>query len=80
MEVNMKKFLASMAFLGGFFLTPTIYAQSGFFLEPMVTYQNLKYKSTELEQLGPFNNINAQDSIELTESGLVASVSFPISF
>ncbi len=201
----MKHFLTFMIFLGGFFLTPTIHAQSGFFLEPMITYQNMKadieypntflsdssgeikgtglglragghvldtvflaadlrysqpkyqdsnfeadakaqnygvvlglqmpiaglrlwgsyivdgnldpkedqsvdlkftkaqgyrlgagihvamfsvnieyqdvkYKSTELEQVGPFNNVNAQDSIELTESGLVASVSFPISF
>lgn len=201
----MKRILTLMIFLGGFFLTPTIYAQSGFFLEPMVTYQNfkadieypntflsdssgevkgtglglragghvldtvflaadlryaqpkyqdsnfesdakasnygvvvglqmpiaglrlwatyivdgnldpkedqsvdlkfteaqgqrfgaglhvamfsvnieyqsVKYKKTELEKLGPFTDINAQDNIELTESGLVASVSFPISF
>lgn len=45
-----------------------------------IEYQNVKYKSTELEKLGPFTDVNAQDSIELTESGLVASVSFPISF
>lgn len=50
------------------------------FLEPMLTYQDLKYDSTELEKLGPFSNINAQDDIELTEKGYVASVSFPISF
>jgi hypothetical protein len=43
-------------------------------------YQSLKYGSTELEKLGPFANINAQDNISLTESGLIASVSFPISF
>lgn len=43
-------------------------------------YQNIKYGSTELEKLGPFNNINAQDNISLTESGLIASVSFPLSF
>lgn len=43
-------------------------------------YQSLKYGSTELEKLGPFTNINAQDNISLTESGLIASVSFPISF
>lgn len=43
-------------------------------------YQNLKYDSTELEKLGPFTDVNAQDRIELTESGYVASVSFPISF
>lgn len=45
-----------------------------------IEYQNVKYKKTELEELGPFTDINAQDNIELTESGLVASVSFPISF
>ena len=45
-----------------------------------VEYQNLKYDSTELEKLGPFTDVNAQDRIELTESGYVASVSFPISF
>ncbi len=45
-----------------------------------IEYQNVKYKSTELEKLGPFTDINAQDNIELTESGYVASVSFPISF
>lgn len=42
-------------------------------------YQDIKYGSTELEKLGPFSNINAQDDIELTEKGLVASVSFPMS-
>lgn len=42
-------------------------------------YQNLKYDSTELEKIGSFANVNAQDNISLTESGLVASVSFPIS-
>lgn len=45
-----------------------------------VEYQNLKYDSTELEKLGPFTDINAQDQIELTETGYVASVSFPVSF
>ncbi|AZZ37491.1 hypothetical protein CIK05_12035 [Bdellovibrio sp. qaytius] len=43
-------------------------------------YQNVKYGSTELEKLGPFTNISAQDNIDLTEKGFVASVSFPISF
>lgn len=41
-------------------------------------YQSLKYGSTDLEKLGPFTNINAQDNISLTESGMIASVSFPI--
>lgn len=45
-----------------------------------IEYQNVKYNSTELEKIGPFANVNAQDSIDLTEKGLVASVSFPISF
>ena len=45
-----------------------------------IEYQNVKYDSTELEKIGPFANVNAQDSIELTEKGYVASVSFPISF
>lgn len=45
-----------------------------------IEYQNLKYDSTELQKLGPFTDINAQDQIELTETGYVASVSFPISF
>lgn len=42
-------------------------------------YQNLKYDATELEKLGPFTNIDA-DNIRLKESGMIASVSFPISF
>ena len=43
-------------------------------------YQSIKYDSTELEKLGPFSNVNAQDNISLTESGMIASLSFPISF
>lgn len=60
----MKHFLTLISFLSVAVLSPQVFAESGFFAEPMITYQNLKYDSAELQKLGPFTDINAQDQIE----------------
>lgn len=43
-----------------------------------VEYQDLKYDTTTLQQLGPFSG-NAADNISLTDKAWIFSVSFPFS-
>lgn len=43
-------------------------------------YQNIKYDSATLQQLGPFSSNNAFDNVDLESQLWIASVSFPMEF